>query len=148
MYCIFTQHNKLGGALGKFIETQMRPALETSLIIKRIPITPYVNVWGKTPREGWTQFFDSPRYSIGYTTLFNTFGMMVETHMLKPYKIRVEQTYALMHSMLEFTEERSVDIKALRKEVGYCVLVVSSVAYMIIDKYIWIYGMKNLSKGY
>ena len=112
---LFTQHNKLGGALGKFIETQMRPALETSLIIKRIPITPYVNVWGKTPREGWTQFFDSPRYSTGYTTLFNTFGMMVETHMLKPYKIRVEQTYALMHSMLEFTEERSVDIKALRK---------------------------------
>ena len=112
---LFTQHNKLGGALGKFIETQMRPALETSLIIKRIPITPYVNVWGKTPREGWIQFFDSPRYSTGYTTLFNTFGMMVETHMLKPYKIRVEQTYALMHSMLEFTEERSADIKALRK---------------------------------
>ena len=112
---LFTQHNKLGGALGKFIETQMRPALETSLIIKRIPITPYVNVWGKTPKEGWTQFFDSPRYSTGYTTLFNTFGMMVETHMLKPYKIRVEQTYALMHSVLEFTEERSVDIKTLRK---------------------------------
>ena len=112
---LFTQHNKLGGALGKFIETQMRPALETSLIIKRIPITPYVNVWGKTPREGWMQFFDSPRYSTGYTTLFNTFGMMVETHMLKPYKIRVEQTYALMHSVLEFTEERSVDIKTLRK---------------------------------
>ena len=119
---LFTQHNKLGGALGKFIETQMRPALETSLIIKRIPITPYVNVWGKTPKEGWTQFFDSPRYSTGYTTLFNTFGMMVETHMLKPYKIRVEQTYALMHSMLEFTEERSVDIKALRKNAVHEIL--------------------------
>ena len=112
---LFTQHNKLGGALGKFLETQMRPALETSLIIKRIPITPYVNVWGKTPKEGWSQFFDSPRYSTGYTTLFNTLGMMVETHMLKPYKIRVEQTYELMLSMLDFTEERSEDIKALRK---------------------------------
>jgi hypothetical protein len=94
----------------------MRPALETSLIIKRIPITPYVNVWGKTPKEGWSQFFDSPRYSTGYTTLFNTLGMMVETHMLKPYKVRVEQTYELMLSMLEFTEERSDDIKALRKK--------------------------------
>lgn len=113
---LFTQHNKLGGDLGKFIETQMRPALESSLIIKRIPITPYVNVWGKTPKEGWSQFFDSPRYSTGYTTLFNTLGMMVETHMLKPYKIRVEQTYELMLSMLDFTEERSSDIKALRKK--------------------------------
>lgn len=113
---LFTQHNKLGGALGKFIETQMRPALETSLIIKKIPITPYVNVWGKTPKEGWSQFFDSPRYSTGYTTMFNTLGMMVETHMLKPYKIRVEQTYELMLSMLDFTEERSADIKGLRKK--------------------------------
>jgi len=113
---LFTQHNKLGGDLGKFIETQMRPALETSLIIKKIPITPYVNVWGKTPKEGWSQFFDSPRYSTGYTTMFNTLGMMVETHMLKPYDVRVDQTYELMFSMLDFTEERSADIKALRKK--------------------------------
>lgn len=113
---LFTQHNKLGGDLGKFIETQMRPALESSLLMKNIPITPYVNVWGTTPEAGWNQFFDSPRYSTGYTTLFNTFGMMVETHMLKPYKIRVEQTYELMLSMLDFTEERSVDIKTIRKQ--------------------------------
>ncbi|MFY0630150.1 MAG: hypothetical protein JXR05_07190 [Flavobacteriaceae bacterium] len=112
---LFTQHNKLGGKLGKFLETQMRPALETSLVMKGISITPYVNVWGGTPKRGWSQFYDSPRYSTGYTTLFNTLGMMVETHMLKPYKIRVEQTYELMLSMLDFTEERSADIKALRK---------------------------------
>ena len=112
---LFTQHNKLGGNLGKFIETQMRPALENSMIIKKMPITPYVNVFGGTPKRGWSQFFDSPRYSTGYTTLFNTLGMMVETHMLKPYKIRVEQTYELMLSMLDFTEERSDDIKKIRK---------------------------------
>ncbi len=114
---LFTQHNKLGGTLGKFLETQMRPALESSLGAKEIPITPYVNVWGSTPKKGWSQFFDSPRYSTGYTTLFNTFGMMVETHMLKPYKIRVEQTYELMLSMLDFTEKRSVNIKSLRARV-------------------------------
>ena len=112
---LFTQHNKLGGDLGRFIETQMRPALESSMMQKKIPITPYVNVWGVTPKEGWSQFYDSPRYSTGYTTLFNTLGMMVETHMLKPYKIRVEQTYELLLSMLDFTEERSVDIKIVRK---------------------------------
>ena len=112
---LFTQHNKLGGDLGRFIETQMRPALESSMMQKKIPITPYVNVWGGTPKEGWSQFYDSPRYSTGYTTLFNTLGMMVETHMLKPYKIRVEQTYELLLSMLDFTEERSVDIKIVRK---------------------------------
>ena len=49
---------------------------------------------------------DSPRYSTGYTTLCNTLGMMVETHMLKPYKQRVEGTYELMKSMMEITEEQ------------------------------------------
>ena len=119
---LFTQHNKLGGALGKFIETQMRPALEKAMMQKKIPITPYVNVWGGTPKQGWSQFYDSPRYSTGYTTLFNTFGMMVETHMLKPYKIRVEQTYELLLSMLDFTEDRSADIKTIRKNAIHEIL--------------------------
>ena len=112
---LFTQHNKLGASLGKFIETKMRPAIEKSMVAKNMPITPYVNVWGGTPKEGWSQFYDSPRYSTGYTTLFNTFGMMVETHMLKPYRIRVEQTYELMLSMLDFTQDHSEEIKTIRK---------------------------------
>ena len=111
---LFTQHNKLGGNLGAFLENEMRPNLEKSLQTKNIEITPYVNVWGTTPENGFSQFFDSPRYSTGYTTLFNTLGLMVETHMLKPYKIRVEQTYELMFSALDFTEEKSTQIKTLR----------------------------------
>ena len=111
---LFTQHNKLGGNLGKFLAYEMRPKLEESLQEKGIAITPYVNVWGTTPEAGFSQFFDSPRYSTGYTTLFHTLGLMVETHMLKPYKIRVEQTYELLFSALDFTEENSEKIKNLR----------------------------------
>ncbi len=112
---LFTQHNKLGGDLGPFLQDKMRPAIEESLEEKGISITPYVNVWGSTPEKGWSQFFDSPRYSTGYTTLFNTLGLMVETHMLKPYKIRVEQTYELMVSVFDFTELNAKKIKELRK---------------------------------
>ncbi|TDQ27544.1 M14 family metallopeptidase [Tenacibaculum caenipelagi] len=113
---LFTQHNKLGGKLGEFIETKMRPEIEQSLAKKDIIITPYVNVWGTTPESGWSQFFDSPRYSTGYTTLFNTLGLMVETHMLKPYKTRVEQTYELLFSALDVSEKNTVTIKNLRKK--------------------------------
>lgn len=113
---LFTQHNKMGGKLGEFLQNEMRPTIEKSLEEKGIPITPYVNVWGSTPEQGWSQFFDSPRYSTGYTTLFHTLGLMVETHMLKPYKIRVEQTYELMKSAFDFAEENRVTIKTLRKE--------------------------------
>jgi len=112
---LFTQHNKLGNNLGDFIENTMRPSIEADLLQKDIIITPYVNVWGTTPEVGFSQFFDSPRYSSGYTTLFNTLGMMIETHMLKPYKQRVEQTYGLLESMIDFTINNGEKIKQLRK---------------------------------
>jgi hypothetical protein len=111
---LFTQHNKLGGNLGLFLENEMRPQIEKSLKEKGLIITPYVNVWGNTPEAGFSQFFDSPRYSTGYTTLFHTLGLMVETHMLKPYKMRVQQTYELLFSALDFTEGNSEKIKNLR----------------------------------
>ena len=111
---LFTQHNKLGNGLGEFLEQKMRPQIEASLLKKDISITPYVNVWGKTPDEGFSQFFDNARYSTGYTTLFNTFGLMIETHMLKPYKQRVNETYAMLESIVDFTSKNSTKIKELR----------------------------------
>ncbi len=113
---LFTQHNKLGGELGNYLHTQMHPQLEKLLALKEWDITPYVNVWGTTPDKGWTQFMDSPRYSTGYTTLWNTLGMMVETHMLKPYQKRVEGTYELMKSMIEITEKDGAKIRVLREQ--------------------------------
>ena len=112
---LFTQHNKLGGELGNFLHTKMMPQLEKKLTEKNWDITPYVNVFNRTPEQGFNQFMDSPRYSTGYTTLWNTLGMMVETHMLKPYKQRVECTYELMKSMIEITESEGDVISTLRK---------------------------------
>jgi len=111
---LFTQHNKLGGKLGAYLHEQLMPGLERELQKKLLDITPYVNVWGTTPEKGWSQFMDYPRYSTGYTTLFNTLGMMVETHMLKPYKKRVEQTYELMSSMISLIDHDYKQIKILR----------------------------------
>tara|TARA_R110000751_G_scaffold64157_4_gene131964 strand:+ start:23981 stop:25711 length:1731 start_codon:yes stop_codon:yes gene_type:complete len=112
---LFTQHNKLGGTLGNYLHTKMQPNLEAKLATKQWDITPYVNVFNKVPEAGFSQFMDSPRYSTGYTTLFNTLGMMVETHMLKPYKQRVEGTFELIKSMIEIIEEDHEQIKSLRQ---------------------------------
>ncbi|WP_431137049.1 M14 family metallopeptidase [Psychroserpens mesophilus] len=112
---LFTQHNKLGGTLGDFLHTKMMPQLEQKLKTKEWNITPYVNVFNRTPETGFSQFMDSPRYSTGYTTLWNTLGLMVETHMLKPYKERVKGTYELMISMIEITETEGDTISKLRQ---------------------------------
>lgn len=113
---LFTQHNKLGGKLGAYLHHTLMPSLENSLAKKEWDITPYVNVFNAPPEIGFSQFMDHPRYSTGYTTLWSTLGLMVETHMLKPYKQRVEGTYDLMKSLIEVVEVEHENIKSLRKE--------------------------------
>lgn len=113
---LFTQHNKLGGRLGDYVHKTMQPNIEKKMSAKGLDMTPYVNVFNDVPEKGFSQYLDSPRYSTGYTSLFNTFGMMVETHMLKPYKQRVEATYEIMKSLMEFTEEQHETIAELRKD--------------------------------
>ncbi len=115
---LFTQHNKLGGELGDYLHKTFIPEVEKNLKQNEWDITPYVNVFNRPPDEGFTQFMDSPRYSTGYTTLFNTLGMMVETHMLKPYEDRVNGTYAIMKSLLEVTDANYKTIKTLRKNAN------------------------------
>ncbi|MGO4913120.1 M14 family metallopeptidase [Leeuwenhoekiella sp. W20_SRS_FM14] len=114
---LFTQHNKLGGKLGAYLNTEMHPQLEKELEANGWPITPYVNVFNEVPETGFSQFMDYPRYSTGYTTLWNTLGMMVETHMLKPYKPRVEGTYELMKAMLNIASKDAARIKKMRFEI-------------------------------
>lgn len=115
---LFTQHNKLGGDLGTYLHQEMMPLLETSLTKINWDITPYVNVFNEVPEKGFSQFMDHPRYSTGYTTLWNTLGMMVETHMLKPYKMRVEGTYHLMRQMISIAEKDGEKIKELRNKAN------------------------------
>ncbi|HSP12115.1 MAG TPA: M14 family metallopeptidase [Salegentibacter sp.] len=111
---LFTQHNRLGGELGEYLNERMMPAIEDSLQNKNWDITPYVNVFNQVPEEGFNQFLDTPRYSTGYTTLFNTLGVMLETHMLKPYKDRVEGTYEFLNSVINYTDAEKETIKDLR----------------------------------
>ncbi|WP_296619635.1 M14 family metallopeptidase [Marivirga sp.] len=111
-----TQHNKLGGKLGKYLEEEFEPLIFEKMEEKgRNPIE-YVNVHGTTPEEGWTQFWDAPRYSTGYATLFQTFGFMTEDHMLKNYKTRVENIYDFLNVASELTAIEGSKIKKLKKQ--------------------------------
>jgi hypothetical protein len=75
---------------------------------------PYVNVWGKDAKEGWSQFFDSPRYSSGYAALFQTIGFTIETHMLKSYPLRVDATYKLMMIIAAYAATHEFELKQIR----------------------------------
>ncbi|TKK70310.1 hypothetical protein FC093_06080 [Ilyomonas limi] len=112
-----SQRNKLGGILGEYLNKTMEPAIYNMMKAKGYDLVPYVNHFGdNTPDVGWAEFWDSPRYSSGYAALWNTFAFMPETHMLKPYKQRVEAILALMKSFIEFTAANSAAITQLRQE--------------------------------
>ncbi|WP_029038421.1 M14 family metallopeptidase [Salinimicrobium xinjiangense] len=113
---LFTQHDQMGGQMGSYLKTDLRPALEKALRKKKWDITPYVNVFGDVPEKGFSQFLDIPRYSTGYTSLWGTLGMMIETHMLKPYDQRVRGTYEILRSMIDIADEDSELIKKLRAQ--------------------------------
>lgn len=114
---LFTQHDKLGGELGTFLEETFRPELEATLQESGWEITPYVNVYNRPPEAGFSQFFDYPRYSTGYTALWHTLGLMIETHMLKPYPKRVWGTYEVLKQCVRLTEQHKTTIKEYRRQL-------------------------------
>jgi len=56
---------------------------------------------GRDPRKGIENFGSGPRFSTGYAALQNRPALLIETHMLKPYEVRVRATYDLVELMLE-----------------------------------------------
>ena len=111
-----SQHNKLGGEMGTYMNEVFEPALFNAMKEKESPMMHYVNVWGHDAKKGWSQFFDSPRYSTGYATLFHTFGFTPESHMLKPYDLRVNATYQLMECIFNFAAVNSDSLLSCRKK--------------------------------
>ena len=116
MTLLTSQHNKLGGIMGEYLNKQFEPALYSLMKEKGFDLVPYVNSFGDTPENGWPEYWDSPRYSSGFATLWHSFAFVPETHMLKSYEQRVRSTYALMQCFVEFTSKNSERIKQLRKE--------------------------------
>jgi hypothetical protein len=116
MTLLTSQHNKAGGKLGDYLDQQFEPALYSLMKTKGYDLVPYVNHFGDTPEKGWSAYWDSPRYSSGYTTLWSTFSFTPETHMLKPYKQRVESTNALEQSFIEFTSQHCNEMIVLREQ--------------------------------
>jgi hypothetical protein len=116
MTLLTSQHSKLGGVMGEYMNKVFEPGLYGLMKEKGYDLVPYVSFGGNTPDAGMTAYFDGPRYSSGYATLWHTFAFVPETHMLKPYDQRVKATYALMQSFISFTHTNSKTIRELREQ--------------------------------
>src|SRR5215831_1881496 len=60
MTLVTSQHNKLGGAMGEYLEHEFDPGLDSLMKAKGYDLIPYVNSFTDTPESGWPEFWDSP----------------------------------------------------------------------------------------
>ncbi len=116
MTLLSTQHNKLGGAMGPYLDKTFEPALYRDMKTRGYDLVPYVNIWSNTPDKGWRQFSETPRFLSGYAALHHTYAFVPETHMLKPFADRVKATYALMQSIITYSAANADQLHRTRKQ--------------------------------
>jgi murein tripeptide amidase MpaA len=86
--------------------------VEEKLMEDDVLMFPYVSFrrW-HDPRSGLIRRTASPRFSTGYVANQNRPALLVETHMLKDYKTRVEATYHLLRRTIEYTDKHYNTLK-------------------------------------
>jgi hypothetical protein len=116
MTLITTQYDKLGAIAGKWLRDNFEPQIYTGMKEKKWNLIPYVEFEIANFNKGVDMFYEPPRYSSGYAALFGTFSFIPETHMLKPYKDRVQSTYDLMNVFINKASLNAAALLAKRKE--------------------------------
>lgn len=79
-------------------------------------IVPYVLFKGRNIESGIVDYTATPRFSTGYTAIQNRIGLLIETHMLKPYKDRVFATKAMFENVIEFCTKNKNELIDLNRE--------------------------------
>ena len=115
MSIIATQKDKLNKRVSDYLNNEMLPFLYKDMVSKNMEIIPYVYNVGNSPDNGIKDYLETPRYSTGFTTLFNSIGFVTEALKYKKYSERVEQTYAFLHSTLTWMHENSAGIIATKQ---------------------------------
>jgi len=94
------------GAIGAWMAAAVgERAMKAVTAMGHLP-APYLNFRGGTPRSGIADFDAPPRFSNGYPPLWGRASVLTETHMLKPYDVRVKATYDWLVALLAEVHDR------------------------------------------
>lgn len=101
-------------ALTDWSEKTFLPEMTASMESAGFPVFPYVEFrnW-HDPRSGLITEVAPPMLSQAYTALRNRPGLLIETHMLKNYKTRVDATYQCILSSLNIIAKQSKTLVTL-----------------------------------
>lgn len=101
-------------SLSQWLSMVYAPKFNELMEKSGFPVFNYVSFrnW-HDPRSGLVDYIPGPRFSTGYVTARNRFGVLIETHMLKDYKTRVLGTYHVFESTLIILAREKSRIKSV-----------------------------------
>jgi len=88
--------------LAEFTKQSFIPYLENDVQKRGYLIAPYVGFKDGEPQNGIYDWVGVPRLSNGYGAAQNRLTLLIETHMMKPYKERVFATLATIESVINY----------------------------------------------
>ncbi len=91
-----------------------RDAMSAAMQDDGYPLAPYVSFrkW-HDPASGLQAWAAGPRFSQGYVALQNRPGLLIETHMLKPYPVRVDSARRLVLHTLRWCGDHAAELRGL-----------------------------------
>ena len=109
-----TQHPRLREWQNQILVGRVQPRLEKQGHL----IAPYIELNDPVdPSKGFTNFGAGPRYSTGYAVARGRVGLLLETHMLKPYPVRVRATYDVITAILDEIAAHPGRLRAATRQV-------------------------------
>ena len=112
---ITSQLDKYNPIMANLLRNSLVPDLYKDMAKKEMELIPYVYNLSNTPEGGIKDFLETPRFSTGYATLFNTAAFVTEALKYKPYTDRVEHTYGFLMSNLEWMQKHKKELLDVRQ---------------------------------
>lgn len=110
-------HASLNQDIASWLNEEYIPFVDANMSQAGYPIFPYVafRQW-HNPKSGLVQRASRPMLSHGYTILVDRPCLLIETHMLKPYKNRVESTrQMLLNTFILLNTQKDDYLEILKK---------------------------------
>jgi len=98
----------------RWLKQAYLPAMITDVETSNHGIAPYIAAReDRDLSKGFVAGAGTPRFSTGYGAAQNRPTLLIETHMLKPYKTRVSSTYEMLVSTLAIVNREAETLRAI-----------------------------------
>ncbi len=109
MTLLFSRPERYSTGVREIFEGEFMPYL-----FEKIQAPPYVNTLKQAPNSGLVGFNDIPRFSSGYTSLYDCMSLVTEAHMWKPYQNRVKKTIEVLEAVAYFANQKDTELRELK----------------------------------